>query len=159
MKLALSPTAPRAERQELEVALVEPRPVRREPIPRPDPVDFSHVEAGHWGMHQRLENWARWCRGTQRQIGTPGSPMFGLYRSSDARREYGAETRVPVDRNDAQRVAKGVVHLPDKHRRAIQWAYLHPRNPRGAAQALGVTLEGLRDLVRDGRQMLINLGV
>jgi DNA-directed RNA polymerase specialized sigma24 family protein len=121
-------------------------------------VDFSSVPPSHWPIHDRLENWARWCRGSQRQTGSAGSPMFSLYRSTDAKRVYGEETAVPIDRMDATRIAKAVAVLPDKHRRALNWCYLHPRNPGGMARELGVQLEGLAHLVRDGRQMLINRG-
>lgn len=119
-------------------------------------VDFAAVPPSQWSMHDRLENWARWCRGRQGQSGGAGQPMFSLYRSSEARREYGEETSVPVDPIDAQAVAKGVAALPDKHRRALHWNYLHPRNPGGQARELGVSLEGLAQLVKDGRQMLVN---
>jgi hypothetical protein len=121
-------------------------------------VDFASVPVSQWRMHDRLENWARWARGSQKQSGT-GSPMFSLYRSSEAKRAYGEETTVPIDAMDAQRVAKGIAVLPDKHRRAIHWNYLHPRNPTGAARELGVTLQGLADLVKTARVMLINRGV
>lgn len=121
-------------------------------------VDFDRIQPSHWAMHDRLENWARASRGGDKQAGNAG-PMFVLYRSSDARREYGAETAAPVDRSDAVIVGKGVSFLPDKHRQAIHWFYLHPRNPKNAASLLGVTMQGLADLVRDGRQMLINRGV
>jgi DNA-directed RNA polymerase specialized sigma24 family protein len=126
--------------------------------PKREFVDFSSVPVSQWRIHDRLENWARWARGSQRQSGT-GSPMFSLYRSSDAKRAYGEDTSIPVDPIDAQAVAKGVAALPDKHRRAIHWNYLHPRNPSGAARELGVSLQGLADLVRNGRQMLLNRGI
>lgn len=126
--------------------------------PRPF-VDFASVPVSQWKMHDRLDNWARWARGSQRQTGM-ASPMFSLYRSTEVqRRRSGEETPVPIDKMDAQAVAKGVSALPDKHRRAIQWHYLHPRNPSGQARELGVSMEGLALLVRDGRQMLINQGV
>jgi DNA-directed RNA polymerase specialized sigma24 family protein len=122
-------------------------------------VDFAAVQPSQWKIHDRLENWARWCRGSQRQTGTAGSPMFNLYRSSEAKRQYGEETSVPIDKLDAQAIAKGVAALPDKHRRAIHWSYLHPRSPTSQARELGVSLDGLAQLVQDGRQMLINRGV
>jgi hypothetical protein len=119
-------------------------------------VDFAAVPPSQWSMHDRLENWARWCRGSQRQVGGCGSPMFELYRSTEAKRKYGEETSVPVDNKDATRLAVGVAALPDKHRRALHWCYLHPRSPGGQAYELGVDKAGLAQLVRDGRQMLIN---
>jgi DNA-directed RNA polymerase specialized sigma24 family protein len=119
-------------------------------------VDFAAVPPSQWPMHDRLENWARWCRGSPARDTARGSPMFALYRSTDAKRAYGDDTAVPIDKLDAQRVAKGVAVLPDKHRRALNWSYLHPFSPGAMARELGVGLEGLAHLVRDGRQMLVN---
>lgn len=119
-------------------------------------VDFSAVPPSQWAMHDRLENWAKWCRGGDRQAGSAASPMFALYRSTDARRAYGDETTVPLDRLDAMHVAKGVAALPGKHRRAVQWCYLHPRNPANMARELAVSLEGMAMLIRNARSMLMN---
>lgn len=122
-------------------------------------VDFSSVPPSQWKMHDRLENWARSNRGGDKQTGA-SSPTFALYRSTDAKREYGAETAVPVDRMDAMRVSKGVMALPHNHRAAIHWLYVHGgRNPWGQVRALGVTKAALAELVQDSRQMLINRGV
>lgn len=122
-------------------------------------VDFARVPVAHWKMHDRLENWARWCDGREGSDHAPPSPMFALYRSTDAKREerlYGEVTSVPVDKIDAAQVAKLIAVLPDKHRRAIHWCYLRPRNPTAMARELGVGLEGLSQLVHNARQMLIN---
>jgi hypothetical protein len=116
--------------------------------------DFHAVEAKHTEIHARLENWARWCNGS---AGSTTSPMFRLYIAPA--RARGAEhtwSGVPVDGMDAARIAKHVAQLPEKHRHALNWSYIKPVNPRRAAQMIGVTLEGLLLLVRDGRQMLLN---
>ena len=126
--------------------------VRREPRRY---VDFSSVPPSQWSMHDRLQNWARWARGSQGQAGQAGSPMFALYRSSEAKRQYGEETSVPVDRDDAIKLAKAIGHLPHNKRHAVHWYYLHPRNPTGKARELGTDLEGLSQLVRDARVMLM----
>jgi DNA-directed RNA polymerase specialized sigma24 family protein len=125
-------------------------------------VDFAHVPPSQWAIHDRLENWARWCRGSDKQAGSNASPMFELYRSSDAKRKerlYGDLTEVPVDKLDAAQIQKAMAHLPDKHRRALHWCYVHPRNPTNMARELGVDLDGLAHLIRNGRQMLVNRGV
>lgn len=123
-------------------------------------VDFAHVPPSQWAMHDRLENWARWCRGSERQAGDAASPMFALYRSTDAKTKerlaYGAPTEVPIDKMDAQAVQKGINALPDKHRRALHWSYLRPRNPTAQARELGLSLGGLADMVLAARQMLVN---
>jgi hypothetical protein len=121
-------------------------------------VDFSAVPPSQWKMHDRLENWGRASRGGDKQSGS-AAPMFQLFRPSEARREYNAAISVPVDRSDAILIAKGVVALPDKHRRALQWYYIHPGNPAGAARNLAVTIERLAELVIAGRSMLVNRGV
>lgn len=123
-------------------------------------VDFAAVPPSQWEMHDRLENWAKWCYGrTPRDSDT--SPMFNLHRSDAWEdREYGAATVVPIDKFDAADIAKGVAQLPEKHRKAIQWRYLMGcKNVKGKAQELAVSFQGLADLVKDGRQMLINKGV
>lgn len=123
-------------------------------------VDFAPVPPSQWAMHDRLENWAKWCYGrTARDSDT--SPMFTLHRSDAWEdREYGAATVVPINKFDAADIAEGVAVLPEKHRKAIQWRYLMDcKNPKGKAQELAVSLQGLADLVRDARQILINRGV
>lgn len=129
-------------------------------LPRPTRtfVDLSSVPEHQWDMDRRLRNWAASCRGGDKQSGK-SAPIFGLFRSGDARRAYGEETTVPVDRSDAVRVSKGVIALPGKHRSAIDWYYLHPRNPMKKASELGLTLQGLSEHVIQARQMLINKGV
>lgn len=117
-------------------------------------IDFHAVEAKHNEIHTRLQNWATWCNGT---FSTLGSPMWQFARS--AARARGAEhtwASFAVDGLDAQRIAKAVAHLPEPHRKALNWSYLKPINPRRAASQQGTTLEGLALLVRDGRQMLVN---
>ena len=111
------------------VEIFEPPPEREPAAPRKRSVDFAAVPVSQWKMHDRLENWARWARGSQAQRGKAGSPMFDLYRSGDAKRAYGEETSVPIDKDDAIRVAKAVGHLPPQKRAAIHWYYLRPRNP------------------------------
>lgn len=122
-------------------------------------VDFAHVPVGQWKIHDRLENWARSIRGGDKQSGK-ASPMFAFYRSTEANRVYGAESSIPVNQPDAVLIAKGIVALPDKHRRAVDWYYAsRAKNPIAQARELGQTMEGLAQLVIDGRQMMLNRGV
>lgn len=120
---------------------------------RDDFVDFFHVEAHQTAMHKRLENWAQWCysRG-----GPSASPMFRLYRPDNFERET---TSMPVDHQDAAKIAKGVAMLPQPHREALQWNYITGGSPTKARRRLGVTADGLMTLIRDGRQMLMNRDV
>lgn len=125
-------------------------------------VDFARVPISQWKIHDRLENWRLWSRGSSRQSGAVCSPIFGLASTSNAKsidRIYGELTSVPVDRDNAIAVNEGIGRLPDKHRRALQWCYLHPRNPTGQARELGVDLEGLARLVDAARFKLIDMGL
>ena len=118
-------------------------------------IDFHAVEQKHNEIHGRLQNWARWCNGSDG--GGATSPMFRLYMAPA--RARGAEhtwSGLAVDGMDAQRIAKAVALLPEPHRRALHWSYIKPINPRRAATEQGTTLAGLAQLVRDGRQMLVN---
>lgn len=119
-------------------------------------IDFHAVDAHHVEIHRRLENWARWCHGARIP---KRSPMFELCRSTArARGDYGVGTAVPINREDAARIARAVIALPGPHRAALNWNYVKPVAPRRAAANLGTTLAGLALFVRDGRQMLINRG-
>jgi hypothetical protein len=121
-------------------------------------VDFATVPEHQLAIDARLVNWANAMRGGDKQSGK-AAPMFVLYRSSDARRVYGTETVVPVNRSDAVIIGKEVGFLPDKHRKAIHWCYVHPGSPARAAREIGVTHQRLAELVIDARDMLINRNV
>ena len=82
--------------------------------------------------------------------------MFSGFVSSEAKRVYGDETSIPIDKLDAAEIQKAVTALPDKHMRAIGWCYLRPTNPQAQARELGVSLQGLADLIHNGRTMLVN---
>lgn len=127
--------------------------VRRRPL-----VDFASVPVSQWALHDRLENWARWARGGSGESARMQSaaPMFRLFQSTEAKRTYGEATTVPIDRDDAIKIAKAVGHLPLQKRKAIHWYYLAPRDPAGKARELGVEIQKLADLVRDGRTMLLD---
>jgi DNA-directed RNA polymerase specialized sigma24 family protein len=127
--------------------------VKRENVPF---VDFGHVPAHQADIDGRLINWARWSY--NRSVGDGASPMFRMYRSTDANQQYGQLCAHPVDHIDAQRMQKAVSHLPAPHRMALSWCYIKRNNPRKAAQLLGYSLEGLARLITDGRQMLISRG-
>lgn len=116
-------------------------------------VDFGYVEPAHAEIDAWLINWGKW---SMNRAGSGVSPMFRMYRSTDANQVYGRETQNPVDAVAAQAAQKAVSRLPVKHRLAISWCYIRRNNPRKAAQSLGESLQGLCGLIRDGRQMLVN---
>lgn len=116
-------------------------------------VDYTHVPERHEAIHARLENWARWVR--VRPHGWQVAPMFRLYQSK-ARQWEAPVIQNPVDTLDAVLVEKAVYALPDKHREAVRWWYVYRRDPVAMARNLGVSKQGLADLVDAGRTMLQN---
>jgi hypothetical protein len=122
-------------------------------------VDFNTIPAHQVVMHERLENWARFCRGGDKQSGQAANPMFNLYRSSDARRAYGAETNVPVRREDGAKLHGAIANLPEKPRKALHWCYLRPKAPGLESVRLEVTMQGLKDLIVEGRDLLIAMEI
>lgn len=123
-----------------------------------DSIDWHLIPERQLAIHDRLLNWARWCRGP---AGSDVSPMFRFYRSTDANQgdgqRYGLRaTAEATDPHDAQVIAKGVAFLPEPHRLSLHWYYLRPVNPNRASREIGTTCAGLAQLVHDGRNMLVN---
>jgi hypothetical protein len=115
-------------------------------------VDFSAVPEHQLKIHARLENWGRWCHGTGH---AQMSPMFRLYRSSQARTLY-VDVKVPVDSEDAAVVSKGVVALPEEYRHALNWYYVNRGSPKRACLIIGCDKSTLAMYVIQGRQMMIS---
>lgn len=65
--------------------------------------------------------------------------------------------RETIDVMDAQYIEKLVCKLPMKNRIAIKWAYVIKCVPGHARKATGTNDSGLFKLLRDARQMLINM--
>ena len=116
-------------------------------------VDYSHVPERHAAIHARLENWARWVR--VRPHGWCTHPMFKNFRASK-QWEASPHISTTVDTIDAALIEKAVYALPEKHRAAIRWSYVHAGNPVAMARSLAVSKQGLADLVDAGRTMLQN---
>lgn len=116
-------------------------------------IDFHQVESHQREIDARLQNWARWCNGTS-VFGA--SPMFRMVPPPPRVRGDIAMYSTPVDRMDAQKVAKGVAALPEKHRASINWHYVKPVSPARACREIAVSMDALAKLVRDSRQMLLN---
>ena len=116
-------------------------------------VDYSHVKPELEAVHERLSNWARWVR--VRPQGWQTAPMFRMYQSR-ARQWEAPVIQNPVDTLDAVLMEKAVSALPEKHRAAVRWSYVHCGNPLAMARTLAVSKQGLADLVDAGRTMLKN---
>jgi hypothetical protein len=116
-------------------------------------IDFHAVEEHQREIDARLINWGRWCNGST-ALGV--CPMFRMVPPPPRVRGDLSLTSDSVDGADAALIAKAVVALPSSHRAAVNWAYVKPVNPRKACVAMGTNMAGLAQLLRDGRQMLIN---
>ena len=111
-------------------------------------VDFSHVPSNQYEIHDRLLNWAKWARGgNSRNV----HPMFRQYRN-----DYWEPTPsvTYADTVDALAVQKTMTHIPERYRLAVQWFYIARSNPMPVCRHLGVSKQGLADLVIDGRTMV-----
>ena len=116
-------------------------------------VDYNHVQDRHKAIHARLENWRRWV--IVRPSGWQVAPMFRMYQSK-ARQWHAPVIQTPVDTLDAVLMENAVAALPEKHREAVRWWYVYRRDPVAMARNLGVSKQGLADLVDAGRTMLQN---
>lgn len=116
-------------------------------------VDYNHIATHHEAIHARLVNWERWVR--VRPHGWFTHPMWRDSRTS-RQWEVSPYIGVPVDTLDAALMEKAVYALPEKHREAVRWWYVYRRDPAAMARALGVSKQGLADLVEAGRTMLAN---
>ena len=117
-------------------------------------VDYNHVQDRHQAIHARLENWRRWV--IVRPHGWQVAPMFRMYQSKARQWEASPRIGTPVDTLDAVLVEKAIYALPEKHREAVRWWYVYRRDPVAMARSLGVSKQGLADLVDAGRTMLQN---
>lgn len=122
---------------------------------RDDFVDFFAVRDDHAAIHQRLEQWARWVR--PRPHGWQTTPMFRQYRSKSWQWER-PEPKAAVNTLDAMAMERAVSGLPYKQRDAVRWCYVFGGAPLVMARHLGVSRQGLMDLVTAGRVMLLNRG-
>lgn len=116
-------------------------------------VDYNHVQDRHQAIHARLENWRRWV--IVRPHGWQTHPMWRNSRTS-RQWEVSPYIGVPVNTIDAALMEQAVYALPEKHREAVRWWYVYRRNPAAMARSLGVSKQGLADLVEAGRTMLNN---
>lgn len=120
-----------------------------------EPIDIFRVEPRHEAIHYRLLNWAAWAR-----VRSPYAqcPMFkALGVKSNSWQWHPPSFRESVDILDAAQMEKAVVSLPERHRIACQWWYVHQSpSVNRMCQRLGVTRDGLMKLCTDARTMLDN---
>lgn len=116
-------------------------------------VDYFLVEDRHLAIHSSLENWARWVR--PRPHGWHVSPMFRQYRSKSWQ-WHTPEAKPTTNMPEAVAMETAVSLLPEKHRTAIRWCYVFQGHPAKIARDLGVSKQGLMELISAGRTMLVN---
>ena len=116
-------------------------------------VDYNHIKPEHEAIHAMLVNWERWVR--VRQHGWSTHPMWKNSRTP-RHWDVSPHTSIPVNTIDAMLIEKAVSALPVKHREAVRWWYVYRRDPVAMARNLGVSKQGLADLVEAGRAMLQN---
>lgn len=118
-----------------------------------DYIDFHSIPDHQVDIHNRLNNWASWCRVSPRAWSQ--HPLWKQYRSN-WRQWHVPEYRPACDLLDALNIERHVRVLPRGHREAIRWYYVYGGNPLGMARQLGVTKDMLSKFVEDGRSMLKN---
>ena len=118
-----------------------------------DAIDFHVIPEKQQAIHARLENWERWVR-----VRPHGWFTHLMWRNSRTSRQWEVSPYigVPVNTIDAMLIEKAVSALPVKHREAVRWWYVYRRDPVAVARNLGVSKQGLADLVEAGRTMLKN---
>ncbi len=118
-----------------------------------DAIDFFLIADGHALIHGRLEEWARWVK--VHPHGWQTHPMFKGYRSHAWQWER-PEVQTPINTLRAAEMEKAVGALPEKQMWAIRWNYVFNGGPLVMARKLGVSMDGLQELVTQGRTMLKN---
>lgn len=120
---------------------------------REEHVDYHLVADEHLAIHGKLLDWARWVH--PRSHGWQTAPMFRQYRSK-AFQWHTPEIKSALNLLECVDMEKAVSQLPEKHREAIRWVYVWCDGPLATARRLGVTKQGLLELIRAGRTMLKN---
>lgn len=114
-------------------------------------VDFHVIDPLHSKVHERLLNWARWVK-VRPDLGWKMAPFWRLIKKERVGEELAI--RETCDILDAEMVEKAIRILPEPNRTAIRWWYVKADNPKKAAQALGLSLSGLSDIISQTRSLL-----
>jgi hypothetical protein len=115
--------------------------------------DFFVIQIGHEVIHDRLTNWARYV-----EVKRPRwiAPIWKLGKSN-GRQWHQPEIRPQADPLDGAQIEKAVGMLPEPNRDALRWFYVYPSiGPHKMRRYLACTDAGLMELIRVGRQMLVN---
>lgn len=117
--------------------------------------DVFRVSQDHEAIHSRLLNWALWV--TPR----PMHWMHPMWRKSrsNAFQWHSIGPSVAIDTLKAAEMEKAICALPQKHRHAIRWWYVWRYGELKVRRELGLTHDGLVDLLHAARCMLTNRGI
>lgn len=130
-----------------------------------EPIDFHAVSVAHEQIHQRLEDWAKWCKPPPR---SDISPMFRQCRSNEAAVDEEGVRQSSVVRSinvlECRAIEDAVRDMDvntetKKPARALRWAYVTRRSPVMACRSIGCTIVELAQHVEQGRQELIDRGL
>ena len=115
-----------------------------------DVIDFNRVQPEHIAIHDRLLNWARWCRPTW---GSAVHPMFKQAISA-ARAREDISTAPPVNELDARVIQSAYAALQYRERRAIAWCYVTRGAVTWAMRQCGTDKQGLLVLINQAREKI-----
>lgn len=116
-------------------------------------VDYNYVPPHQDAIHERLRNWSRWVR-----VRPHGWQTHPMWRKALTSRQWDVDPYIHVacDTLDALLIERTVSKIAEKNRAAIRWAYVAGNDPMGMARSLGVSREGLLELICVGRTMVCN---
>lgn len=114
--------------------------------------DFHAVPQDQRAIDARLTNWADYVR-----VKFPSwvGPIWKLGKSN-GRQWHQPEFRPSCDTLDGHKVEIAVSNLPPVHREVLRWAYVHRGGEIQFRKKVGLTREGLAQVLNDARRMLIN---
>ncbi len=114
--------------------------------------DFHFVPEDQKAIDARLENWSRYVA-----VKSPSwvSPIWKLGKSN-GRQWHAPEHRPMCDTLDGNAIEIAVRHLPELHMRAMRWFYVYRYSEQKFRREAGLTRDGLVQVLKDARQMLIN---
>ena len=114
--------------------------------------DFHYVSPEQKAIDARLDNWARYVAvKPQAWVG----PIWKLGKSN-GRQWHEPEYRPACDTLDGHELEKAVRALPDLHRSSLRWFYVWRYGEQKFRREAGLTRDGLVQVLKDARQMLIN---
>lgn len=115
---------------------------------------LQRVAEEHIEIHARLVNWASWSRDRIRQGHCMS--MEWRYLAPRVKEKDDLHASSPPDVLDAQALHSVVCHLPLKHRLALHLWYIHRAPANFIRRKLGLTRDGVVQIVRDARAMTKN---